>query len=273
MIHSGKHNNPEYTWGTASSPVIHGKQVVVLCDSLGEGYLAAFDLDTGCEIWRMPREANPSWSTPGIFEAGGKIQVVVNAAPLIQSYEFSTGKELWRLGPRTTNTTPTPVLGDGLIIVANGYNPIKPIYAVRPEARGDLTLKSDTTSSEAVAWSDPRNGPYMATPLLYRGVLYVVSTNGVLTAFESRTGKHLYQTRIAPGGYSASPIASDGRLYIGNGEGDLYVVKAGPEFEIVGKKSFDEVLMATPALSDGMMVVRTQFHVWAVAKGTVPKVH
>jgi outer membrane protein assembly factor BamB len=220
VIHAGKYNNPEYTWGTASSPVIHGKQVIVLCDSLGEGYLAAFDLDTGREIWRTPREANPSWSTPGIFEAGGKIQVVVNAAPLIQSYEFSTGKELWRLGPSTTNTTPTPVLGDGLIIVANGYNPIKPIYAVRPEARGDLTLKSDVTSSEAVAWSDPRNGPYMATPLLYRGVLYVVSTNGVLTAFESRTGKQFYQKRIAPGGYSASR-PSPPELVTGAGEENL----------------------------------------------------
>jgi hypothetical protein len=91
----------------------------------------------------------------------------VNAAPLIQSYDFATGKELWRVGSSSTNTTPTPVFGEGLMFVANGYNPIRPIYAVRPGSRGDLTLKNGSTSSESVAWSDLRNGPYMATPLLY----------------------------------------------------------------------------------------------------------
>jgi outer membrane protein assembly factor BamB len=265
VIHAGKHNNPEYTWGTASSPVIYGKKAIVLCDSLGDGYLAAFDVDTGREVWRTRRDANPSWSTPGIFEGDGKTEVVVNASPLIQSYDLATGKELWRLGPSSTNTTPTPVFGEGLMFVANGYNPIKPIYAVRPGARGDLTLKGDATSSDAVAWSDLRNGPYMATPLLYRGVLYVVSINGVLTAFEAKTGKQFYQKRIAPGGFTASPVASDGRIYIGDEEGNLYVVKAGAEFEILGKKDFGEVLMATPAISQSMMVVRTQHHVWAVA--------
>jgi outer membrane protein assembly factor BamB len=128
-----------------------------------------------------------------------------------------------------------------------------------------LTLKENATSSEAVAWSDMRNGPYMATPLLYRGVLYVVSTNGVLTSFEAKTGKQFYQKRIAPGGWTSSPIASDGKIYIGDEEGNLYVLKAGTEFEILGKKDFSEVLMATPAISQGMMVVRTQHHVWGIA--------
>ena len=265
VIHAGKHNNPEYTWGTASSPVIYGKNAIVQCDSLGTGYLAAFDLDSGREAWRIGRDSNPSWSTPAIFETNGKAELVVNAAPLIQGYDLSTGKELWRLGPSTTNTTPTPVFGEGLIFVTNGYNPIKPIYAVRPGARGDLTLKEGATASEAVAWSDPRNGPYMSTPLLYRGILYVVSINGVLTAFEAKTGKQLYQKRIAPGGYTASPVASDGRIYIGNEEGDLYIVKAGPEFEILGKNPFNEVLMATPAIAHGMMLVRTQHHLWATS--------
>jgi outer membrane protein assembly factor BamB len=105
----------------------------------------------------------------------------------------------------------------------------------------------------------------MATPLLYRGILYVVSINGVLTAFESKTGKLLYQKRIAPGGYTASPVASDGRIYIGNEEGVVFVVKAGPEFEILGKNSFNEVLMATPAIARGMLLIRTQHQLWAVS--------
>ena len=265
VIHSGKHNNPEYTWGTASSPAILGQNVIVLCDSLSDGYLAAFDLETGREVWRTPRDAHPSWSTPGIIEHGGSAEVVVNAAPFIQSYDAATGKELWRLGPSTTNTTPTPVFGYGLIFVANGYNPIKPIYAVRPGSRGDLTLQNGAASSSAIAWSDLRNGPYIATPLVYRGMLYVVSLNGILTTFEAKTGKMIYQKRIAPGSYSASPLGSDGRVYIGSEDGDLYVIKAGTEFEILVKKSFDEALMATPAIVDGMMLVRTQHHVVASA--------
>ena len=103
----------------------------------------------------------------------------------------------------------------------------------------------------------------MTTPLLYRGILYVVSLNGVLTAFEAKTGKQLYQKRIAPGGYTASPVASDGKIFVGNEEGFLYVVKAGPEFEILGKNSFSEVLMATPAIAQGMLFVRTQHQLWA----------
>ena len=266
VIHAGKHNNPEYTWGTASSPVIFKKSVIVLCDSLGEGYLAAFDVASGREVWRAPRESNPSWSTPGVVEQEGGSEVVINAAPLIRSYDASNGKELWRIGPSTTNTTPTPVFGGGLTFVTNGYNPIKPIYAVRYGARGDLTLKAGATSSDSVAWSDERNGPYMATPLLYRDILYVVSSGGVLTAFEAKSGRQLYRQRIAAGGHTASPIASDGRIYIGSEEGTLSVVKAGPEFDLINNHDFGEVLMATPAIAGGMMVVRTQHHVWAVAE-------
>ncbi|MBM3791716.1 MAG: hypothetical protein FJW35_15395, partial [Acidobacteria bacterium] len=145
VIHAGKHNNPEYTWGTASSPVLYRGMVIVLCDSLGDGYLSALDVNSGREIWRAKRDADPSWSTPAIYEGAGHAELVINAAPFIQGYDPSNGKELWRLGPSTTNTTPTPIFGEGLIFVTNGYNPIKPIYAVVPGSRGDLTLKEGAT--------------------------------------------------------------------------------------------------------------------------------
>ena len=265
VIHAGKHNNPEYTWGTASSPILYRGMVIVLCDSLGDGYLAAFDVKSGREIWRTTREAHPSWSTPAIYEGKGQPELVTNAAPLIQGYDPSTGKELWRLGPSTTNTTPTPVVGEGLIFVANGYNPIRPIYAVVPGSRGDLTLKEGATESDAIAWSNLRDGPYMATPLLYRGIFYVVSSRGVLTAFEPRTGKQIYQQRLAPGGYSASPVAADGRIYIASEDGQIFTVRAGRTFEILATSAMNEPTMATPALAAHALFVRTEHWIWALA--------
>ena len=265
VVHAGKHNNPEYTWGTASSPILYRGMVIVLCDSLGDGYLAAFDVKSGREIWRTKREAHPSWSTPAIYEGKGPPELVTNAAPLIQGYDPSNGKELWRLGPSTTNTTPTPIAGEGLIFVANGYNPIKPIYAVVPGSRGDLTLKEDATGSDAIAWSNRRDGPYMATPLLYRGILYVVSSRGVLTAFEPRTGVQIYQQRLAPGGYSASPVAADGRIYIAGEDGQIFTIRAGRTFEILATSAMNEPTMATPALAGHALFVRTEHWIWALA--------
>lgn len=274
VIHAGKHNNPEYTWGTASSPVLYRGLVIVLCDSLEGGYMSALDVTTGREVWRTPRDANPSWSTPAILEGGGHTELVVNAAPFIQGYDPATGKELWRLSPSTTNTTPTPIAGEGLFFVTNGYNPGKPIYAVVPGSRGDLTLKNGATRSDAIAWSNQRDGPYMATPLLYRGILYVMSTRGVLTTFEPRTGRQIYQQRIAAGGYSASPIAADGRVYIASEEGDVYTIRAGRDFEILATSAMREPVLATPALATDTMYIRTERAVYALAdrqKATEPR--
>jgi outer membrane protein assembly factor BamB len=265
VIHAGKHNNPEYTWGTASSPVLYRGLVILLCDSLEGGYMSALDVTSGREVWRTARDANPSWSTPAVVGAGDHAELVINAAPYIQGYDPATGKELWRLGPSTTNTTPTPIAGEGLIFVANGYNPIKPIYAVVPGSRGDLTLKDGATRSDAIAWSNLRDGPYMATPLLYRGILYVVSTRGVLTAFEPRTGQQIYQQRIAPGGYSASPIAADGRIYIASEDGDVFTIRAGRDFEILARSSMHEATLATPALASDTLFVRTEHAVYALS--------
>ena len=195
-----------------------------------------------------------------------RVEIITNADPYIQGYDASSGKELWRLGPSSTNTTPTPIFGEGLIFVANGYNPIKPIYAIRPGATGDISLDKGAQSNAFVAWSNFRDGPYMATPLLYRGLLYVVSTQGVITCFQARTGELVYRQRVAAGTYSASPVAADGRIYIASEEGDVYVVKAGPAFKLIASNALSEVCMATPAISEGTIFFRTQDHVVAIGK-------
>jgi outer membrane protein assembly factor BamB len=264
VIHAGKHDNPEYQWGTASSPVIHDGLAIVLCDGVQDSFIAAYDLRDGREAWRTPRDAHPSWSTPTIVQGASGPELVTNAAPYIRAYDPKTGCELWKLGPNSTNTTPTPVAGEGMVFVTSGYRPIKPIYAVRAGGRGDLSLAEGSVSSKHVAWSTLRDGPYMATPLLYRGYLYTVSFNGVLACYRASSGESMYQVRVEAGAFSASPIAADGRIYVTGEDGAVFVVRAGPRYELLHRNTLGEVALATPAISDGMILIRTQRHVLGI---------
>src|SRR5262249_48206529 len=150
-------------------------------------------------------------------------------------------------------TVPTPVFGQGLVFVTSGYRPIQPIYAIRPGASGDISLKDGKTASDQIAWSTKRDGPYMPTPILYGEHLYTCSNNGVVTCYEAKTGKQVYRERLGGSAtYTASPVAADGRLYFTSEENGVAVIKAGPKFEKLSLNPVGEVCMATPAISDGM---------------------
>ena len=151
-----------------------------------------------------------------------------------------------------------PLLGDGLLFVQAGYPPIRPIYAIRPGMEGDLSLAPGEDSSEAIAWSKSRGGVYIPSPIFYRGVLYLGANNGRLSAYDGETGERLYRARIGGigGSYAASPFAADGRLYFTTEEGETFVVRAGREYELLAKNSVDRIVMASPAASDGVLVIR-----------------
>jgi outer membrane protein assembly factor BamB len=152
-------------------------------------------------------------------------------------------------------------------VVASGRAPERPIFAIRPGSRGDLTLTKDARSSSAVAWSYMGRGSYMPTPLAYDGLLYVLANNGVLDAYDLKSGKELYRQRLplVGSGFSASPVAADGKIYLSNEDGDMLVIRAGPTFEHIATNSIGELLMATPALSEGVMYVRGASSLFAVA--------
>jgi outer membrane protein assembly factor BamB len=191
--------------------------------------------------------------------------LIVNATNSIRGYDPLTGKELWRLGPNSQITTPTPVFGDGLIFVTNGYHPIQPIYAIRPGASGDISLKAGEEANTYVAWSKKRGGPYTPTPLIYDHHLYTCSNIGILTCYDDRTGLEIYRKRLGgSGGYSASPVAADGRIYLAGEDGEIRVVKAGSPFELLAINKMDDPCMATPAIADGMLLVRTQHYLYAI---------
>jgi hypothetical protein len=254
-------------WGHASSPVIHGDVVIVQGDRRQDSFLAAFRLADGAEVWRVPREELSTWATPNVV-SGPKGDELVTNGKKIRAYDPASGKLLWTLGPNSEVVVATPVAGAGQVFVTAGYPPVRPVYAVRPGHRGDLTLPEGQAKSEAIAWSYARGGTYLPTPLVYGDQLYTCNNNGLLTSYRATSGEQVYQTRLAEGGgsFSASPVAADGRLFFTAETGEIYVLRAGERFELLAKNDMGEVVMATPAISDGLLVVRTLAHVVGIGE-------
>jgi len=269
-VNMGAYDVPTYEWGPASSPIIWNGMVIVQCDTQADSFLLALNADTGETIWKTPREELPSWGTPNVVATSGGPQLVTNASNFIRGYDPRTGKELWRLGGSSKITAPTPISGDGVIVVVSGRGPERPIFVVKPDARGDVTLPPGKTSSDAIVWSRTGRGSYMPTPLIYNGVLYVLANNGVFDAYDLKTGDEVYRQRLATigDGYSASPVAADGRIYLSNEDGDVTVVAAGREFKAIATNPMGELLMATPAISNGVMYVRTARSLFAIGSKT-----
>lgn len=270
VLDSGFFAVPEAQWGFASSPILYGNRALVQCDIQKGSFVAAFDLKDGREIWRTPRADVPTWSTPTVFRDagsnGGRAQLIVNGWKHIGGYDVETGKELWRLTGGGDIPVPTPVVGHGLIFITNAHGRMAPIYAIRPGASGDISLAGDARSSAHIAWSQVRDGAYMQTPLVYGEYLYNCRDNGILSCYEAKTGKRIYQERLGTGrtGFTASSVAADSKLYFTSEEGDIFVVKAGPQFQVLSTNPMGEVCMATPAVSEGVLFFRTQGHLVAI---------
>ena len=248
VLDSGWFFDPTYQWGFSSSPVIYKDKVIVQADIQKNSFIAAYDVRTGKQVWKTNRDEIPSWGSPTIFDG----QIVTNA-PTVRAYDAETGKELWKLGPNSEVTVGTPVIGEGLVFVTGGYPPARPIYAVKSSARGDISMPKDTTSSDAVAWSNSA-GTYIPTPLYYEGILYTCDNSGVVTAYDAKSGERLYRARVGGGGsFTASPIAADGKLYFANEDGDVIVARAGRKYQEIAKNKMKEVIMSTPAISDGLI--------------------
>jgi outer membrane protein assembly factor BamB len=258
---------PEAQWEFGSSPVIYRNSVLIQCDVLNGSFVAALNIKDGSEIWRTPRNDVPSWGTPAVHEDGNHAQMIINGYRHIGSYDVNTGKEIWWLQGGGDIPVPTPVVARGMVFITNAHGKISPIYGIRLNATGDISLKEDATSNEFVAWSAPRDGSYMATPVAYGGYLYSCRWNGVLGCYEAGSGKRIYQERLGSGGsaFTSSPVAGDGKIYLSSEEGDVYVIKAGPAFEVLSRNSMGEACMTSPAISEGTIYFRTQSHLVAVS--------
>lgn len=264
----GAYDVPDYEWGPASSPIIYKDLVIVQCDQQKGSFLTAVDIKTGRTIWNTQREELPSWGTPTIFPGKDRVELVTNGANFIRGYDPETGRELWRLGGSSKITAPTPVFSGDLIVVASGRRPEMPIFVIRAGASGDISLKEGETTNKYVVWARQKSGPYMPTPLIYQNYLYILRNQGILACYDLLRGEEIYVERIPHqgSGFSGSPVASDGKIYLPGEDGDIFVIRAGSKFELLGKNSMGQLLMSTPAISDGMMFVRAQYDLFAIGR-------
>ena len=271
-INLGAYDLPAFEWGPASSPIIWNDLVILQIDTQADSFVVALKADTGETVWKTERDELPSWGTPTVATTPAGPVLVTNASNFVRGYDAVTGKELWRIGRSSKITAPMPIYAEGLFVIASGRGPERPIFVVKPDARGDLTLAGAETSSASVAWSKTGRGSYMPTPLAYRGLVYVLGNNRVFDAYDLATGKEIYRQRtpVIGSGFSASPVAADGKIYLCNEDGEILVVAAGPEFSHVATNSMGELLMATPALSEGVMYVRSSASLFAIGKKPAP---
>lgn len=267
VLDSGYFMAPQAQWGFASSPVIHDGRVILQADVQKNSFVASFDLATGKEIWRTPRQDVPTWSTPAIHQVGGRTQVIVNGWRHMGAYDFETGAEIWKLKSVGGDIpVPVPVVGDGLVYLTTAHGPGAPVFAIKESAKGDISLTADATTNEHISWSHPRDGAYMMSPVLYQGLLYVSKNNGVFNVFDAESGEKVYQQRLGDGttGFTSSLVAADGKIYFSSEDGDVFVVKAGRTYELLATNPLGAYSMATPAISEGRMYFRTGAGVVAV---------
>jgi outer membrane protein assembly factor BamB len=266
VLDAGFYMVPEAQWETGSSPVIHDGVVIIQADVQKGSFLAAFDIKDGRELWRVARTDVPTWGTPTVHLVNGQPQVIVNGMRHVGAYDLKTGKEIWKLSGGGDIPVPTPVVSDGLIYITNAHGKMSPVYAIRDTASGDISLADGASSNAGVAWSTPREGGYMCTPLAYRGLIYIVKYNGILNVFDAKTGERKYQERLAGGtaAFTASPIANDGKVYLANEDGQVFVIKAGPQYELMALNEMGSSVLATPAISEGRLLFRTQRELIAI---------
>jgi outer membrane protein assembly factor BamB len=254
-------------WEFASSPIIYNGVAIIQCDVLENSFLAAYDLKSGKELWKTLRDEYPGWCTPNIYAYNGKTYIAVNGFKHRGGYDFETGREIWKMAGGGDIQIPTPVIGKDLIYFNSAHGKLSPIMAISANASGDITLNDGETSNEYVKWYLPRGGSYIHTMLLYHDRLYNMNWNGTINCLNPLTGKEIYNAKLGKAkSFIASPVASDGKIYIVDEEGTLYIIRDGDSFELIEEIPFNDICMTAPALTDGMIIFRTQRYLFAAGR-------
>ena len=274
--------NTQVELGTAASPALYGDRLFIVNDNATRSFMVALDTRTGEDIWRVDRDEPGNWSTPMVWENELRTEIVTAGTGKVRSYSLD-GEVLWELSGMSPLTIPSPFVAHGLVYISSGYpgGSLRPVYAIRPGASGDISIWSmqspdwstrfpgNRVSSEYVAWAYPLLGTYNTSALVYGDYYYTLLDRGLLICHDARTGEEIYgRQRIRPGsGFTTSPWAYNGKIFVLSEDGDTYVVQAGPEFEILGVNSLDEMALATPAVVRGSLILRTESALYRIGKG------
>jgi len=251
--------------GTASSPLLHGDRLIVVQEQQrAPSFIAAFDRTTGEELWRTERDTQVGWSSPAAVSATTddgeeRVEIVVNSQHSVIAYAPEDGRELWRARGTTFEVIPSPVVGHDLLFSTSGR--AGPTLAIRPGGNGDVT-------DSRIVWSAAKGSPFVVAPMLVGDYLYMVNDMAsVITVYEAKTGEVVWQERLGERmreGFSAAPVALDGKVFFTNDNGETFVIQEGPDFRLLHVNRIGERTIASPALVGGVWYIRTDGHLWAI---------
>jgi outer membrane protein assembly factor BamB len=266
--------NPIYLdLGTGSSPALAGNLLVIVSDNEKQQYIAAFDKQTGKQVWRTNRDLGgkgqpvqrSGWATPFVWRQALRTEIVTVGPETVVSYDLE-GRELWRMSGMATTPIPTPFAYEGLLYINGGRG--RPLFALRPGAAGNISLKEDQTSNEYVVWSQARGGTYLPSSVAYEGAVYTLTETGILNRFDAKTGKQTYKTRIDPAAtaFTTSPWAYNGKLFCLSEEGQTFVIRTGEQFQLLHVNELDEMAQASPALVGERLLIRTEHRLYSIRR-------
>jgi outer membrane protein assembly factor BamB len=263
--------NPIYLdFGTGSSPTLADNLMVIVSDNEKQAFIAAFDKQTGKQVWRTNRELGPqgrrsAWVTPFVWRHPLRTEIVAVGPGVVISYDI-TGKELWRMSGMSGAPVPMPFAYEGLLYINGGRGGL--LVAVRPSATGDISLTKDEAANKFVVWSQARAGTYLPSPVAFEGAIYSLTETGILTRFDAKTGKQTYKTRIDPTAtaFTTSPWAYNGKLFCLSEEGQTYVVSTGEEFKLLHVNALEDFTLASPALVGDRLLLRTEHKLYSIRR-------
>ena len=266
--------NPIYLdLGTGSSPALAGNLLVVLSDNEKQQYIAAFDKQTGKQVWRtnrnlggdgQPRQ-HSGWATPFVWRNPLRTEIVTVGPQTVVSYDLQ-GKELWRMSGTAATPIPTPFAYEGLLYINGGRG--RPLFAIRLGAAGDISLKEDQPSNEYIVWSQPRGGTYLPSAVAYQSAIYTLTETGILNRFDAKTGKQTYKTRIDPAAtaFTTSPWIYNDKLFCLSEEGQTFVVTTGEQFQLLHVNELEDMALASPALVGERLLIRTEHRLYSIRR-------
>ena len=248
----------ENRFAASSSPLLFEDTVILQCDHYGASYVVALDQQTGANRWKADRpEVWLSWSSPQLMPVGDRFELVIVGSEKIDGYDPKSGTRLWTVRGLSRECVPTPVVSNGLILAVTGPNGVH--VAIKPGGSGDVT-------ESHVAWRSDRGTSFVPSGIVLHNRYYLADDKGIASCFDATSGKLLWRKRLG-GKFTASPVSADDKLYFTNEAGSTLVLDGTqPEYTELARNEIGEDLLASAAISNGRMFLRTSKHLFCVGR-------